>query len=239
MNKIVRKQFSVFKGKLPAGVTRPANGDIVILSAEIPAEDEGGGDIVRIAGMDVPDCIPLQAQHLKYAPDGSPTTIGKVSKTYDSQIEWKGKNVAAKLGAIEWAPTELANKYKALWPEFINSVSIGAFIKKADPLDPKKPMLGWDIKESEVFELSIVTIPANPAAKVLRAIKDMFGDELDADPLSLDIATSLKSILSRLDDLESLIVAKAEPAAQQPSDPDPVQKDDELLGRLIDALRKA
>lgn len=241
----VTKQWSYLKA-LPKGIERPKDGDVVIASAEIPPEDEAGGDIVRVKGLEIPDGTPLQAQHLKYASDGSPTTIGKITASYDSEIEWKGKKVPAKLCAFKWADTDLAGKYKSLWPEFINSVSIGAMIKDADPLDPKKPYGGWDIKQSQLYELSIVTIPANPAAKVLKAVKDAFGDSLDIpedrlryEDLLPKFEEQFKSILSRLDDIESLVVAQSESAARKTDDREQVQKDDDLLGKLIAALRSA
>jgi hypothetical protein len=164
---------SVLPGDLPKAI----DGAWVIATAEIPPEDERGGDIVRVAGMKVPQRFPLLAQHLHCAPDGSPTVIGSVVESRDALVPWNNKAVKAKLLRFVWAKTPLADKYKALFPEHINTVSIGAMVKDFKPLGPGAE--GFDYTETEIYELSVVTIPANPAATHLAAIKSALGDVLD------------------------------------------------------------
>lgn len=241
---IVRQQWSVAKS-LPAGVRSHFDGDWVVMSAEVPPEDERGGDIIRVKGLMVPEGLPVQAQHMPHAADGSPTTIGLLEETFDGEIEWKGQNVPAKLGRFSWAPGELAEKYKALWPKFINRVSIGAWVREAAPIKGK----GYDITKSELFELSIVTFGANPAARA--AIRNALGvvdpDALTKDDLIAAVSgmndsletikaalPQIKSLASRLDDIESLIVAKSKGAA--PTGDHQKQQDDSVA-RLVDALR--
>lgn len=226
-SKKVYRQFDALKA-LPAGLTPPDNGAWVIMSAEVPTDDERGGDVIRVRGLKVPaGGVPLQAQHLKCAPDGSPTTIGFVRETRDMPIAWKGAMVDAKLGRFEWAPTDLAKKYKQLWPDFIKTVSVGVLVKDAKPLNPKEPFGGYDFTETELFELSIVTVPANPAATVLCHLRDTLGDDLDIDDgedefsaddeyeqtidLLQQIAKSLQTLTSRLDDIEGDLAALADP----------------------------
>jgi len=223
--KTIHKQWSALS-ELPKGISRPENGDWVIASAEIP-EGDSDGDIIRIKGMTTPIGIPLQAQHMRHAPDGSPTTIGKIVEYRDTSIDWNGKSIPARLQRFEWAPSELAAKYKELWPKFVNRVSVGLRIKEAKPIDKG----GYDYTDTEQFELSIVTFGANEAARaaIAKALGDDPEDEDEIEtegdeslPLKelTDIIASLdagladltKQLNSRLDDIESKIVVASEGA---------------------------
>ena len=48
----------------------------------------------------------------------------------------------------------------------LDSLSIGFFISDYEPVDAKQPYGGWIFKEVEIFEISVVTVPANPQATV-------------------------------------------------------------------------
>lgn len=48
----------------------------------------------------------------------------------------------------------------------LDNLSIGFFIKDYEPVDAKQPYGGWIFKEVEIFEISVVTVPANPQATV-------------------------------------------------------------------------
>jgi hypothetical protein len=176
--KQIRKNWSLPKS-LPGDIAPAVNGAWVIATAEIPPEDERGGDIVRVGGMRVPKKLPLLAQHLHHAPDGSPTILGSVVEFRDALIPWEGKAVKARLARFEWADTEYANKYKELWGKHIDTVSIGAMVKQAVPLKAGDYAGGFDYTDTELYELSIVTVPANPAATQLAAIKSKLGAALD------------------------------------------------------------
>lgn len=213
----------------------------VVMSAEVPPDDERGGDVIRIAGMECEDGIPLLAQHMRTLSDGSPAVIGKVEKTVQSKISWKGQKLPAKLGQICFAETPLAKKYASLWPEFVNKVSVGAFIKEYEPLDPKSPYGGWDIKKSEVFELSVVTIPANPAASVLRTIKETLGFEPESNAEIIaalkELTQSNQRLVERLDRFEANSVTRSD-AAEQTGDHKDQQADD-FMARLAEHLRSS
>jgi hypothetical protein len=227
--KHIRKQWQVLKAVDPK-----ANDNTVILTAEVPAEEESAGDIVRCAGMECPDEVPLLAQHMKHAPDGSPTVLGKVSNFRDSKVVWKGSTVPAKLGDIEWADTDLAKKYRQVFPKFIRDVSIGAEVL-GEPERIKGH--GWDYKQSRLFELSVVTFGANPAAESVKAIKAALGDavaepvntlayKIELDDAVLDelkhfidnaivtVLKDLQQINKRLDDFECYLVSKSDDAEQ-------------------------
>lgn len=48
----------------------------------------------------------------------------------------------------------------------LDSLSIGFFINDYEPVDAKQPYGGWIFKEVEIFEISVVTVPANPQATI-------------------------------------------------------------------------
>lgn len=213
----------------------------VVMSAEIPADDERGGDVLRIEGMDCEDGIPLLAQHMRALSDGTPAVIGKVAQVKKGTTIWKGKKVPALLGLPEFADTPLANKYKALWPEFLNKVSIGAYIKEYQPIDPKQPWDGWDIKKSEIFELSVVTIPANPAAGVLRTICSTLGYD-DNDTLLTQLKghfdQTINRLIERLDTFEANSVVRTDPAEESDDQQDQQAEDASELLQALSLISK-
>ncbi len=192
-DKTIRKTFSALKG-LPTGHKHPKGGWTGCCTAEIDPTVERGGDIIRVDGMTWPGEVKLLAQHLRYASDGSPTVIGKATNFRKSSITFDGKPAKAILADIFFADSELAGKYKQLWPDFINEVSIGAMVDECEPLDKKNAFGGFDYTKTKGYELSVVTIPANPAAQVMRTLQQAFGDQLDIpDPA---IKTLLEKIAS-------------------------------------------
>ena len=48
----------------------------------------------------------------------------------------------------------------------LDSMSVGFMIKDYEPIDNKRPYRGWLIKEAELLEVSIVTVPANAEATI-------------------------------------------------------------------------
>jgi uncharacterized protein len=58
----------------------------------------------------------------------------------------------------------------------INSMSVGMFVQDYEPIDKSKPFGGWTIKKAEVYEGSIVTVPANQLA-VIESVKELTEEE--------------------------------------------------------------
>ncbi len=250
-SKTLHKEVGFALKALPAGITAPNDGAWCVMSAEMTDRD---GDVVRVKGLKVPaDGVPLLAQHMRKGIDGSPTTIGRLVETKDSEIEYEGKNVPAKLGRFKWANTELANKYRELWPEFLNTVSIGAAINDCEPLDKKNPFGGMDYKNTELFELSLVTIPANAAATALRTIKEKLGDDLDIsqkDFAALDVLKRIDEAIAQIKDytqefqklhdrfdlIESALVVKAKGANVPPPD-DQKELDEAKVKQVAEFIR--
>lgn len=214
--KVLHKEYLV-KG-LPHGLKKPDDGDWVCMSAEIPAEDEAGNDVVRVAGISTArhtsrSPIKLLAQHAR-GYSGEPTIIGRMEEYKLGTTTWKGKRVDAMFGRFSWAKdgegtvTELAAKYKGLWDGgYLDSVSIGFRPIKSRALNAEKPWDGYEYLESELVELSIVTIPANPAATVLRAIADAF-DDAPADKVGQQEITSDKDgVVTLLKQIDKALTA--------------------------------
>lgn len=213
--------------------------DTVVMTAEIPPEDERGGDVVRVKGLRTPEegWVPLLAGHETIASDGSPTVIGKAYGFGDRSIPWRGKQVPSKTAKIEWADTELAGKYKQLWPRFINKTSIGFL-----PTAGKPTETGFDYTEGDLLELSIVPIPANPAASHIRHIKSVLGkDAVDVNEL---LFAELKALEQRIDkrlqeffdDFESLAAARNKTAGTSGSPFGPRNDEDDALRSLLLSL---
>jgi hypothetical protein len=208
--------------ELPEGVEK-AKDDSFWAIASVEDVDEDG-DIVRIDGMDLSmhrkdSPIKILASHLRKLPDGTPPVIGKVEEFRKTTLR-KGAagEKKALLFRFTFAPGELAGKYKELTEAgYLDSFSIGASVLESKPLKNK----GHDYTKTKLQELSEVTIPANAGATVMRALEEKLGDQLER---GADLSISLERIISaiaenksitetvlkRLDDIESAIVAKSE-----------------------------
>jgi hypothetical protein len=207
--------------ELPEGIEKASDDSLwAVASVEKADEDD---DIVRVDGLDTSmhrehSPIKILAQHLRKLPDGSPPIIGKVEEFRKANIG-KGKDASkALLFRMTFAPTDLAKKYKQLFDAgYMESFSIGASVLESKPLKEK----GYDYTKTKLREISAVTIPANADATVMRALEEKLGDQLDRNS---ELSVSLEHILSalaenksitetvlkRLDDIESAIVAKSE-----------------------------
>ncbi|GEM_PF-1155539 len=87
------------------------------------------------------------------------SVIGKL------EIEADEKGLLAK-GFFNLADSLAVNVYELMKMGALNSMSIGFLVKDYDPLDKDRPFGGWAIKEAEVVETSIVTVPSNTQAVV-------------------------------------------------------------------------
>lgn len=85
--------------------------------------------------------------------------IGKMELSVDD----KGLKT---LGTFNLNDPEAQKMYDLMKMGAIDSFSIGMFIKDYEPIDTKHPWDGLLLKAVEVFEVSVVTVPANPEATV-------------------------------------------------------------------------
>jgi hypothetical protein len=207
--------------RMPQSTDVSLDGFMAVASAEIPPSDERGGDVIRIAGIEIPGHgVPLLAAHTHASPDGTPTVIGRCNRFERRPINWRGATVPALLAGWEWGDTSLALQYRSLWErKMLDSVSVGLSVKDIVPLNASDPWSGWDVRQSELCELSIVAVPANPAARTV--MKSMgilsYEDEVTSrlDELFGLIESRDAATYRRLDDIESALSVLAEGQAKQ------------------------
>jgi len=177
---------------LPEGFEKPANSLWAYATVETPDRDK---DIVRVKGISLAlhrDKSPIKVflnHQYKPLPDGTPPVVGRVEEFRETVHKGMGGEVPALAFRMSWATdgegnvTPLAAKYKSLYDGgYLDSFSIGFTPKTAKPIKGG----GHDYTATELFEISAVTMPANPNATKIKAIKDTLGDDapegLDADP---------------------------------------------------------
>lgn len=115
------------------------------------------GDIIRVDGWQLAafkkNPIALW-QHDSYNPIGS----------------WKNIRIEGKrlIGDLKLATTALANTARTLISEgVLKAVSVGLRVLEYEPIDEREPYGGWEIKKSELMEVSLVSVPANQNALLI------------------------------------------------------------------------
>lgn len=219
---------------LPDSFTKANDGLWAYATVEVVDADR---DIVRVGGIDLsmhrPESpIKVFGTTHKYSPlaDGTPPIMGLVKEFSKTQAEVSGKNVPALAFRMEWAKesdgavTPFASKFKSLYDAgTMDSFSIGFTPLAVKPLKGGR----FDVEKSRPFEISASSLPTNPYACIIKSIHDALGEDFDAAEymeqrlIELQRSTDrlsdlLKSIPSRLDDIECAIVDKAEGPAKQP-----------------------
>lgn len=242
---------------LPSGWQRGDNEEFGIASAEVRDSD---GDIVRISGvsLDRHKVAPLKvfgkAHKYSSLPDGTPSVAGVVNDFIKTQLSVRGTvvPVLAFKFAYAQADGELTGYAKKIKP-LVKSGVLDSFSVGIDPSTVKAEHLKggrYDIKECDIFEISLTPIPKNPYATVLKSLKDGLGEDFDADEyIEAQIVELRKSVdascefhqrlMKRLDDIESAIVAVSEAPAGQTSNRQSPQFEDQIsqLQKSLDDLR--
>jgi HK97 family phage prohead protease len=85
--------------------------------------------------------------------------IGKLDISKDS----KGLRVK---GYFNLNDPQASKVYDLIKMGALSAMSIGFAVKDYEPIDPKRPFGSWRIKEADVVETSIVTVPANEQATI-------------------------------------------------------------------------
>lgn len=125
-----------------------------ILSKEIEDRD---GEVVIISGVFVNDDkqVPLLDSH-RMNDNVVENVIGKVVGIRKAEVD----GISILKGQLEFAPTPKGQIAKILVEgKFVDSVSIGFGVKEYDPQTRF-------INKSELYEVSLVSVPANPGAKI-------------------------------------------------------------------------
>jgi len=151
-----------------------------IASKEIADRD---GDIVRIEGINIKDY--KKNPVVLFAHDSRSLPIAKTTKI------WKdGKKLMVKMQFPEPEVSSMGDSiYKLVKGEYIKSLSIGFRPDWDDAVRLEKTQ-GWDFKSSNLYEISIVPVPANAAAVVqskgiVKALQDEVVDDLEIKEIQL------------------------------------------------------
>ena len=167
---MVRKAF-----KSPGSWDKSARSAMFVMTTE---EEDRYRDIVRIAGMDLDaflaNPVVLPFHNSRTMPVGQWEDVTKIDKGRPKRIE--GRAVFPAEGEMAMAD-EVA---KGIQLGLLRGASIGFMPRQVEDRyednGDRKRWLGWDIVESELFECSIVAVPANPRTLV----RDLGGDEAQA-----------------------------------------------------------
>jgi hypothetical protein len=203
--------------------------------ATVEVQDRDG-DIFEVKGIDLSahrDDSPCKvfAQH-SYRPttDGEVPIIGIIREFKQVTKKTEAGEVAALGFAFDWAKvdgklTPLAAKYKKLYDNgILDSFSAGYEWPKSGDCEYKAGMI--IVHKSKLIEVSAVTIPSNPHATAMKALKQELGEDFDSDlylnerlaamlaEVKDENAALLKSLTQRFDEFEATYVAKSEGAGQ-------------------------
>lgn len=193
-------------------------------------------DIVRVKGISLERHTPespikILINHKKEPfPDGTPSVVGRVEEFRETVCKSFTGETPALAFRMSWAKdgegkvTELASKYKSLYEGgYLDSFSIGFHPRSAKPIRGG----GHDITSSILFEITACTIPINPSATTIKAIKDALGEEVEV-PFDASIGAGLigglqKDVASLSNTITQLI--------------ERFDKTDSLLNSTLKALR--
>lgn len=211
------------------------------------------GDIVRVEGIDFSshtDAHPLKIlcnHDRKLTVDGYPV-VGKAVTFQRTAFAKDGENCPALVFGMKFAPTDFGQRMKKLYDgKFLTDFSIGADSKPGGAAALKGGGVDW--KATTLNEVSACVFGMNQHAKTIERALDV-EDEMatatlkpDARPdkillLLNEQATLLKQITSRLDDIESIVVAKSDATAEQTGDQNDQQAtvDDKANDEIAKAL---
>ena len=206
-NMKINKQFGLVK-ELPQELrdkSNPEDGIWVWITSEIVDSD---GDIVRVAGINTskyhnpPNThMKCLAQHLKKLEDGTAPVIGIITEFKKTINSVNGRVVPAMAAYVQWLKKStpvldaegvlveelemlpLAKHYYEMCTARphpgIDSVSVGIDEVEYKALEGGR----YDITSCSLYEVSMVTVPSNHSATVIKELKDRFGDQLDCSEI--------------------------------------------------------
>jgi len=150
------------------------------------------GDIVRVDGINIKEY--KKNPVVMFAHDHSSLPIAKATRI------WKeDKNLMVKMQFTTPEENSMGDTvYKLIKGDYLKSLSIG-FKPSWDTAVRNEKVGGWDFKDSDLYEISIVPIPANAAAVVqskgiTKALEDKVVDELEIKELELYLEELVKNL---------------------------------------------
>ena len=184
------------------------------------------GDIVRADGMD-------KSHYEKnpvvlYGHDSSALPVGKSLWQKKTVLPNGQKAIIAK---TKFADTPEGDTVYRLWKDgFLNAASIGFLPKTYEPMLNGQKFVGYDIKEWELLEYSIVPIPANQEA--LRLHLEEYGDNVVVKSLREE----MRKRLEEESDKRAMEELKADVMAMATEMDDLKRTMEELVSKLKDRI---
>jgi HK97 family phage prohead protease len=181
------------------------------------------GDIIEVAGWDLKNF-----KKNPVIPWGHDYSLPPVGKAVGIGVDDKALTVKVKFASPE--------EYGASWPTtapspdtiynlclngYLKAVSVGFQSLEREPIQGKaddagyKPQTGWRFLKQELYEVSIVTIPANPGALMMAVQKGVIPEAEAAkfaappEPEENDTVLRLAEINPRLEDLGLAVLTPA------------------------------
>lgn len=187
-----------------------------ILGVASTSVEDRQGEVVDVEGWDLKNF--KKAPRLLWAHDHTEPAIGKVSKIF---YEGTGKSKKMMFEAVFQEVTEKARAIKQLVKDgFINTFSVGFRPLEVD---------GNTITKSELLEISVVNVPANPEAMMLaykslkssgieeEVIKEFVDPEVLAEETRAEEMAALKEKVATLETQVELAVKGLQHLAPQRS----------------------
>ncbi len=215
-----------------SGVTKNLDGRRVRVVMTAANEDRDG-DIIETKGIDVAqyEANPVVLfNHNPNEPIATAREITRGDSSMEATIEFPEPGVNPKSDQV----------HGLIKAGTLNAVSVRLRPTKAIPMDDRAPWLGKRYMESELLELSVVSIPANPAAQIIeRSTGDLSGlDQIDLAIRNLAAIRASKDVAPEADEPTSepveLVEAVPEDVVEEPA-AEPVKSE----GPDIAAARRA
>ena len=186
------------------------------------------GDLVRVDGINIKEY--KKNPVVLFAHDHSSLPIAKTTKI------WKeNKNLMVKMQFTQPEENSMGDTvYKLIKGDYLKSLSIG-FKPDWDSAVRLEKSNGWDFKSSNLYEISIVPIPANVASVVQskgiqKALEDEVIDELELKEIELYLDELIKN--KPVEDIEEVEEGELEDLIEKAKD----ELEKETLENEIDAI---
>lgn len=228
----MEKQFRNVSGEYEKTFNDEERSIVHVISVEV---SDRYGDIVRADGMDKSAYEKNPVVLYGHSHKGFP--VGKSLWQKSTTLSNGSKGIIAK---TQFADTPDGNMTYKLWKDgFLNAASIGFIPKTYDAMIEDGMFKGYDIKEWELLEYSIVPVPANQEAlrlaidglgesMVVKALRDEMRKNAEEEgrkkaleqvtAKQAELEEKIKAIADRLDAMEAKeIKTVAETTVQNPS----------------------
>lgn len=177
MSQPIRTVGKILKS-VPSGLFKSQHDLYGYLSVEVKDRD---GDIIRVAGIETPESMPLVGTAHRYSslPDGTYPQVGSITEFARTSCVVKGKTVPALAFGADYIPDDpYAAKFKARYESGHMDAFSGGFEPSEDGVR-ELPGGRYDVLKSRVFEASCCLVPSNPYTTVLKSLRETFGDDFD------------------------------------------------------------